>query len=304
MQVECFKIFCDLADTANYTRTAGMNGVTQSAISQRIAGLERRLYGLLVDRDGFGPGAGLSLTPRGQAVLQHGREIVRLAGEMQEEIQKTRDTHAKRLELAVCHSIALHQLPSILQRFQAENPGVVVHVRHGNPDRVYEDVLEGAADLGLIGFPRWEVELETETFREERLVLVCHPQHPLAAGPPVVFRKLKGERFIALKEIPWSIFLRTVGAAARFRYQPVQEFEELEAVKQAVESDLGISILPEAAVRSEVASQTLAAVPFKGDDYFEPLGVIYLDTGGYSPAKENFIQFLKRPVGIDPACEI
>jgi DNA-binding transcriptional LysR family regulator len=299
MNVETFQIFCDLADTGSFTRTAKLNGVTQSAISQQIAFLERRLHGPLLNRDGFGSKSNISLTPEGQVFLQNGQAIIRLMGEMHAAIQKMKDTHVTSLELAVCHSIALHQLPSILQRFQTENPAVVVQVRHGNPDQIYGIVREGAADLGLVSFPRREVKLKTETFRKERLVLVCHPQHPLAAGPPVVFKKLKGERFIAWKEFPWFIFLRSVRVDESFLYRPVQEFEELEAVKQAVESDLGISILPEATVRSEVASQTLAAVPFKGDGYYEPLGFICRKFGGCSPAMGKFIQFLKRPDGMD-----
>jgi len=304
MNLETFQIFCDLADTASFTRAAQKNGVTQSAISHQITALERRLHGPLLDRGHAGPGSNISLTPEGQVFLQRSREIIRLAGEMQEEILKMKDTHAESLELAVCQSIALYQLPSLLRQFGQVCPAVAVKVSYGTVARVYEEVREDRMRAGLVSFPKFLPGLQGAVFHKERLVLVCHPQHPLAAGPPVVFRELKGERFIAWTEIPWSLFSKTTNLSVRFYYEPVWRFQDLEAVKQAVESDLGISILPEATVRSEVANQTLAAVPFKGDRFYEPLGVIYREQSRYPQVMENFIQSLKGPAGVDPLHDI
>ena len=283
-------MFCDLAETKSFTKTAKRNGVTQSAVSQMLTCLERDFRARLVERDRYF----FKLTPQGKAFLEYNREIVRLAGEMEEEIQKTKDARSGIIELAVCHSIALYQLPSVLRRFQQDSPATKVHIRYGNVDRVYANVLENKADLALVSFPRQVKGLKSEQFHQERLVLVCHPQHPLAARPVVTFAKLKGQRFIAWKEIPWPIFLKTLGSNDRFHYQPLHEFEELEMVKRAVEVDAGISILPEATVLSEVANQTLAAVPLENGGYQQPLAVIYQEAKSFSPDMEKFIQSLKR----------
>ncbi len=70
----------------------------------------------------------------------------------------------------------------------------------------------------------------------------------------------------------------------------------MERVKRMVEMDDGIAILPEALVQSEVASQTLAAVPFANSDRTEPLAVIYREQKKLTPAMINFINALKQPV--------
>jgi len=50
MQIESLKVFCDLVDTGSFTRSAFINGVTQSAVSQQISSLERNFKAVLVER--------------------------------------------------------------------------------------------------------------------------------------------------------------------------------------------------------------------------------------------------------------
>lgn len=296
MHVETLKTFCDLAETKSFTVTAKRRGVTQSAVSQLLTCLERDFRARLVERGAGSPA--FKLTPQGQAYLEYNREIVRLAGKLKREIRKIKDACSGVIELAACHSIALYQLPSVLRQFQQDYPATAVHVRYGNVDRVYADVLENKADLGLVSFPRKIKGLKSERFHQERLVLVCHPQHPLVSRRAVTFAKLKGQRFVAWREIPWIMFFRTLGMYDRFHYQPLQEFEEVEMVKRAVEVDVGISILPEATVLSEVANKTLAAVSFEKGGYYQPLAVIYREAKSFSSIMEEFIQSLKRLDGI------
>ena len=200
------------------------------------------------------------------------------------------------IELAACHSIYLHQLPPCLKQFRQNSPAVQINVRHGLIDRVHEQVLENTVDLGLVCYPRRLPGLTVDPFRHERLVLVCHPQHPLATRTTVTVPDLKGCQFVAWNEIRWSPFLRNVPNCQRHLFMPHRECDQVEPVKRMVEMDAGVAILPEALVQSEVASQTLAAVPFANSDRTEPLAVIYREQKKLTPAMINFINALKQPV--------
>jgi LysR family transcriptional regulator, transcriptional activator of the cysJI operon len=287
-------MFCDLAETKSFTKTAKGIGVSQSAISQSLMALEKNLDARLVERKR----RSFKLTPQGQITHKYCQEIARLVRKLEGGMQEMKDARSRAIELAVCHSIALYQLPSILRKFQKDYLATTVRVRYGNANRVYEDVLEDKASLGLVSFPKKVDRLKIETFHHERLVLVCHPKSPLAARLSVSFLNLKSERFIAWKQIPWPIFLRPLHTSKHFHYQPVREFEELELVKRAVEVEMGVSILPEATVSTEVANKILVAVPFKNNIYQQPLAVIYRRTKSFPPEMRKFIQCLKRMDGI------
>jgi DNA-binding transcriptional LysR family regulator len=291
VQIETLKIFCDLAETKSFTRTAERHGVTQSAISQQLAAMEREINTVLVLRSR----KTFQLTPAGEICHQRCLEIVRLTMEMGKRLQQAKDASAGAIELAACFSIGLHQLPPVLDRFRRDFPAVEVRVRYGHIDRVHELVMENEVDLGLVAYPRRLPGLAIDRFRHERLMLVCHPQHPLAARPAVRVRDLKEQKFVAWKEIRFSPFFKGIPQNLRHFFQPFHEFNEVEMVKRMVEMDGGIAILPEALVREEVASRRLAAVPFEGGGFTEPLAVIYRQSRTLSPAMENFIKALKQP---------
>ena len=291
MQIETLKIFCDLAETKSFTRTAERHGVTQSAISQQLAAMERELKTVLVLRNR----KTFQLTPAGEFCHQYCLEIARLSVEMDKRFQQARDTSAGTIELAACFSIGLHQLPPVLDRFRRDFPAVEVRVRYEHIDRVHELVMENEVDLGLVAYPRRLPGLAIDPFRHERLMLVCHPQHPLAARPAVTVRDLKEQKFVAWTEIRFSPFLKTIPNNLRHLFQPTHEFNEVEMVKRVVEMDGGIAILPEALVREEVAGRRLAAVPFEDGGHTEPLAVIHRHSRALSLAMANFVQLLKQP---------
>ena len=64
---------------------------------------------------------------------------------------------------------------------------------------MYTEVLEGDADLGLVAFPTKRTGLVVEDFWRDKLVLICHPSHPLAERRRVRLRDLEGEKFISFE---------------------------------------------------------------------------------------------------------
>ncbi|PYJ87639.1 MAG: hypothetical protein DME22_00845, partial [Verrucomicrobia bacterium] len=141
---------------------------------------------------------------------------------------------------------------------------------------VYEDVLGNLVDLGLVAFPNKDTKLEIVPLRRDNMVLICHPQHPLAKYKTTKLSAIIGQKFIAFEpDIPTRKAIDRVLKDHNVTVQPVMEFDNIETVKRAVEIDAGVAIVPQGTIMQEVAKQTLAAVQFEDAQFFRQLAAIY-----------------------------
>ena len=290
MQIQSFKIFCDLVETESFTRAAQINGVTQSAVSQQISSLERQLKSLLIERSK----KKFRLTREGELLYEHSRQLVSTYDSLLHRLQEVKDIISGTIRVATIYSIGLHDLPPYLKRFLKAYPTVNVHVEYQRANQVYDDVLGNVVDLGLVAYPNKDTRLEMVHLREEKMVLICHPKHPLARGKTVKLAQLDGQRFIGFEpDIPTRKAVDKVLRDAGITIKVVMEFDNIETVKRAVEIEAGVSIVPDGTVAGEVAKQTLTAIPIADAEIGRPLAVIYKKNKALSPAMKQFIQLLK-----------
>ena len=290
MQIESFKVFCDLAETESFTKAAQINGITQSAVSQQISSLERQLRCLLIERSK----KKFRLTREGQLLYEYGKQVIQSYESLLSKLQEVKDIISGTIRVATIYSIGLHDLPPYLKRFLRAHPTVNVHVEYQRANQVYDDVLGNVVDLGLVAYPNRDPRLEIVPLRNETLSVICHPNHPLAKQKSLTLPQLQDQRFIAFEpDIPTrkaiDKFLRDHEVTVR----TVMEFDNIETVKRAVEIEAGISIVPHATVSQEVAKQTLCSIPFVDTELHRPLAVIYKKGKVLSPAMRQFIRLLQ-----------
>src|SRR5262249_28131422 len=158
-------------------------------------------------------------------------------------------------------------------------------------NQVYEEVIEGTSDIGLVAFPAPKKAIKVEPFRKDRLVAICSPNHAMAKKKDVTIADLKGEKFIGFEpDIPTRKAVDKIFRDSGLDVKPVMEFDNIETVKRAVEIDAGVSIVPYATVAQEVKNRALAAIEFKGESYYRPLGIIYKSGRVLSPAMKRFLK--------------
>jgi DNA-binding transcriptional LysR family regulator len=290
MNIDHFKVFCDLAETQSFSKTAALNGITQSAVSQRVRQMEDKFGATLIERGR----RNFALTPEGIAMLEASRELMSIFNNLGARLRTIRNEVSGELRVASIFSIGLHELPPLLKVFQARHPDVRVHVEFRRSQQVYLEVQGGDVDLGLVAYPAKRTGLAFELFEEDNMVLIVHPNHPLARAGSVPLKQLNGERFISFEpDTPTrkviDRFLRENGVNPIH----VMEFDNIETVKRAVEVESGISIVPENTVRQEIESGQLAAVRLEGEKLTRPLGVIYQRNRPRFPALAEFIAALQ-----------
>ncbi len=292
MQIETFKVFCDLVETSSFSRAASLNSITQSAVSQQIRALERHFHVSLIERGR----KNFSVTQEGRAFLQASKEILHTFENLGSRIRELQNVVAGELKIATIYSIGLHELPPFLKKFRTLYPDVEVKVDYRRSAQVYSEVLEGNADVGLVAFPAKRTGLVIEDFWRDKLVLICHPDHPLAERKRVRLRDLAGEKFISFEpDLPTRKVIDRLLREQGVKIEQAMEFDNIETVKRAVEIENGISLVPQTSVADESRNGSLVAVEVESFDMWRPLGVMYRRHRAITPAQQQFVALLKEP---------
>ena len=295
MQLESLKIFCDVVRWASFSRGAAENGISQSSASQAVHQLEVRLGVKLIDRSK----RPLVLTPQGRVYYEGCRDLVERYLELENRVRglDDDDTVVGTVGVAAIYSVGLSHMSRYVKTFEQRHPGASVRLEYLHPSRVLERVTNGDAELGLLSFPRKWPELNVLTWREEQMMVVTHPSHPIARQSVVSVSLLAGESFIAFDS---DLSIRR--AIDRFlrrhdvQVDVVMEFDNVENIKRAVEISSGISILPEPSLAQEIKAGTLAAIPIGSDDsedrLVRPLAIIHRRQATLEPAAAKFLELL------------
>jgi LysR family transcriptional regulator, transcriptional activator of the cysJI operon len=292
MQIESLKVFCDLAETESFTKAAQINHVTQSAVSQQISSLERQFKSLLIERS-----KKFRLTREGQVLYDYSKQIIQTYDALFSRLQEIKDIISGTIRVATIYSIGLHDLPPYLKKFIKAHPTVNVHVEYRRSNQVYDDVLGNVVDLGLVAYPTRDAKLEIVSLRKDMMVLICHPNHPLARTKSVKLREISGQKFIGFEpDIPTRRAIDKILKENSVSVQHVMEFDNIETVKRAVEIDAGIAIVPHGTITQEVAKQTLAEIKIEDQEFYRPLAAIHKKNKVLSPAMKQFLNVLKSSV--------
>ena len=289
VSLESLKIFCDVVRQKSFSRGAALNGVSQSAASQTVSQIEKRLGVRLIDRSS----RPLTLTREGEIYYEECRELVDRYMALEARISRGTLETESRLTVASIYSVLLY-MDQYVQRFLKRFPNPQIRFQYLHPDDVLESVVNEQADLGLLSFPKAIRGLMAIPWRDEPMVLVCSTKHPFARLTEVRVEQLDGADFVAFES----------GLAIRrhidrfLRQQKVSvnvamSFDNIEFIKRGIEASGGLSILPEPTVRKEVASRTLAIVSMPELDLVRTLSIIHRSKRTLTPAVSGFIQVLQ-----------
>jgi len=291
MNIESIKMFCDLVDTQNFSRTAEKHGISQSAVSQQLAQLELAHKCQLINRKK----RPLSLTSAGEIFYLASKEILERYNRLNSDLSTLANATIARINIAAIFSIGMHTLQPYIKRFMGIYPKVKVEVEYSAAVEIYERVLKGEIDIGIVAVPKKDKNVEVYNFIDEPLVLVCSPEHPLAKESNVDIHKLQGTAFIAFgNNLSSRVLIDHILRQYNVNVRTVMEFDNIETIKRAVEINSGISILPETTVHSELSNGTLKAIYFSNEKFYRPTGIIVRKGKMLSQAGRYLIELLQK----------
>jgi DNA-binding transcriptional LysR family regulator len=291
MNIESMRIFCDVVRYKSFSRGAAASNVSQSAATQCVHRVEQHFGVQLIDRSK----RPFVLTPEGQACYEGFRQVLEIYDAIEARVKSLRMEIGGLVRVAAIYSVGLHHMSRCMKEFMQLYPKAKVRLEYLHPNKVIDAVLNAEVDLGIISYPQATPDLAVIPWRSERMVVVCHPKHPLARRKSVVLEDLRGEDFVAFdrelsirKEIDKHLRQRSV------QVQVVMEFDNIETIKQAVQIGAGVSILPEPTVSSEQRNGSLAVVRLESPEMHRPLGVIHRQRKVFTPTMVKFIELLKQ----------
>ncbi|AJP59092.1 LysR family transcriptional regulator [Pandoraea vervacti] len=250
-----------VADAGSITAGAERAHLTLASASARIRGLEETLGVALFMRHR----QGVIPTPAGRALLAHARRVLAQIEQLRGELGEYAAGLKGNVRIA-SNTVAMSEfLPDLLGAFLAEHPNVEIALREQTSPAVVQAVLEGAADIGVVSDWIELAGLETVPFRQDRLVVVTPPDHPLAmraSGAAVPFIDVLDAEFIGLPEQSALAehldgHARRAGRALRYRLR-LRDFDSL---CRAVAAGAALGIVPLSAARRCAATRSIGIVP-------------------------------------------
>ena len=256
-QLQCFSA---VARNLSFTRAADELHLSQPAVSMQIRQLERQAGVSVTEQFG----KQIHLTEAGKEVYRYATSILQQVDELDDVLDKLKGLAGGKLHIAAISS-ANYFAPRLLGTYQQRYPDVGVSMDVTNQTSVVRQVVSNEVDMAIMGQPPEDMHLDAIPFMDNPLVIVAPPTHRLA-----------GRRNIPLKQLEKEVFLTrepgsgTRGAMHRFFDQNKlalttgMEMGSLSAVKQSVQAELGLGLLPVGAIEAELMLGRLVVLNVKG----------------------------------------
>lgn len=255
------QVFHTVAGVLSFTRAAEILHMTQPAVTHQIRQLEEELNTRLFDRTNNR----ISLTTAGEQVLEYATRIVTLYDDMQESIKTLTGDRSGLLTIGASTTVAEYMLPGLLGDFCQHFPDVQIRLRVANTETVVAMVADNAIDLGVVEGEVDNQILTVERCREDELLVIVPPEHPLADSVAIKPLQLTANPFIHREDGSGTRsvverYLDQHGVDESDLNRPF-ELGSTEAIKGAVQAGLGISIVSRTTVSKELALGLLVALP-------------------------------------------
>lgn len=269
------------------TRAAEKLFMTQPSISQAIAELEEYYKTKLFDRIA----KKIYITEDGYKLITIANNIVELFEKAEAVIRDKKS--AQKLRVGASVTIGTYLLNDILKKMSEHNEISVEYVID-NTKNIEEMILTARLDIALVEGDIKSEDIIVKPFMDDRLTLVCSAENKLAGRNNVNIKELENYNFI-IREYG-SGTKELIEALARknnVKLNVTGVVSNIEAIKNSVMSDIGISILPEIAITRELREKKIAAVKLSGVSLKRKFSVVYHKNKNISEALEKFMRYVE-----------
>jgi len=288
------KVFESVARLLNFTRAAEELHLTQPAVSIQIKQLEAMIALPLFEQ----MGKRIYLTEAGQELFNYSRSISQQLADMELALEELKGVQRGKLNIAVV-STANYFVPGLLARFTQRYPDITISLHVSNRENVLRQLADNLTDLAIMGQPPGGIDISSETFLENPLVIIAPPDHPLC-----------GERQIPEKRLEQEIFLvREPGSGtrsamerfftqAKIRIHKGMEADTTEAIKQGIQAGMGLGIMSIHTIRLELETGRLKILDVQGFPIMRDWYVVHRKNKRFSSISIAFKQFLLQEAAI------
>ena len=282
------RLFNSLAKNLSYTRAAEEMHLSQPAMSIQIKRLEESVGLPLVDK----VGKKIYLTEAGKELAETTFDVLDRLDSFNVDMLQLDKRIKGPLKIGAI-STATYFMPHLLGIFLRNYPDVEPNLTITNQATVIQRLEENIDDLVIMGKKPDHLELESEEFLKNPLVLVTSINHPLAKEKNISLERVANERFIS-RELGSGTreALRRLFSEHGLEIKPYMELGSAEAIKQAVMVGLGVSIMSLHNLQLELEVNKLAILDIKHFPLQRKWYVVHLKGKKLSNVASHFRDFL------------
>ncbi len=256
------RVFHAVAQLLSFTKAAESLYMTQPAVTFQVRQLEEQFNTRLFDRTHNR----IALTEAGRSVYSYSSRIFELYDEMDNSVREITGDVSGVLIIGASMTIAEYMLPALLGEFKRAYPEVGLRLKVGNTDAIVMMVESNIIDLGVVEAPVSNKSLSVELCREDQLVAIVAPDHPLAVYDEVSAEKILKYPYISREEGSGTRdvfveYLQQHGLDEK-QLNVIMELGSPEAIKGAVEAGIGVTVMSRTTLDKELALGTLKAIAF------------------------------------------
>jgi DNA-binding transcriptional LysR family regulator len=290
MDLQRLQTFRTVATLMNFNQAAEVLHYSQSTVSAQIKTLENEIGILLFKRIG----KSVQLTEAGAKMLVYADKLLAIKEEAVAEVTG-RNMIAGQLTIRMPQTVASHYLPRILRDYQPRFPGMRLDITSCAMHSLEHELRIGTVDLAfLFADTIGAKNLTCELLCIEPLAIVTHPSHPLAARKSTDFKDLEGQVLLFPKsDCGYRMVFEQALAMERVTPATIIEMNSIEAIKQTIKAGIGVTIIPEIAIRIDVEKGEMARVRW-ADDLETGVLMIHYKDKWRSPAVEAFMDAMRR----------
>lgn len=286
-----FEVFLAVAKAGSFRVAAEAMHLSQPALSQHVAEIERELGARLFDR----LGRKVALTEAGRILEEHALRLFASVTSAREAVADLSELKRGSLVIGASTTPGIYVLPRIIAAFQDKYPRVTLSLRIENSALIEERIRRNEVDLGVVGgHPLRPGEECVTAGLVDELVLIVPPKHPWAGRREIQPALVGGQRLLVREE---GSATRQVTERALQRagghITASMELGHTEAIKQAVMAGLGIAFVSRHAVRDELAAGRLHALRLRGLRIQRHFHIIHNEARTLSASARAFIELLK-----------
>jgi DNA-binding transcriptional LysR family regulator len=294
MEDHKLKVFCTVAETKSFSKASEIIHLTQPAVSLQIQALEEVYETKLFDRTS----STVVLTPAGEILYKYAKEILSLFAAVEKDIGEITGLVKGSISIGASTTIGNYVLPSVISDFKRKSPKIKIHLLVGNTKRIVEFLNAGNIDLGIVEGEVTKYKIKTEKLIADELTLIVPANHPWAKKKEISLLDILKEPFIFREEGSGTRqviekYLSKRGISPQ-KMKITTILGSTEAIKEAVENGVGLSIVSKWAARREKKYGSLESVKFKEGKVLRDFSLIFSKNSVTSYAAEEFLNYLKK----------
>jgi DNA-binding transcriptional LysR family regulator len=285
------KILQAIANEGSFKKAAEKLYISQPAVSLHVQNLEKQINTPLFYREK----RKAQLTETGQLLLKYSSRILSLCEETCHALDELNSLQSGGLTIGASQTVGTYLMPKLIGLFKHKYPQIDIELQVHSTRKIAWDVNSGNIDLAIVGgeIPaELSKKLAITPYAEDELALILPLNHPLSKFKFIKKEDLYRLQFIALN--PQSTIRNVIDNTLAHHgidssYLKIEmELNSIEAIKNAVNSGLGVAFVSVSAISKELELHMLHWAKIEGITIKRTLSILLNQNRYYSTAAQSF----------------